>query len=162
MMNKSLQKAFNEQIKDELYFAYLYLSMAMYFEAKNLSGFAHWMKVQVKEEFGHAMKIADFLNDRGVRVKLKAIPQPPADFSSVQNVFEETLGHERKITSLINKLYELANKTKDNSAKVFLQWYITEQVEEEKSVTTILETLKVIKADSPALLMFDRELARRE
>lgn len=161
-MDKKMQKAFNDQIKNELYSAYLYLSMAAYFEANNLPGFAHWMKVQFKEEQGHAMKMFEFLMDRGVRVVLQAIAQPPADFVSVLSVFEETLKHEKKVTALINELYTIAKETKDTAAEIFLQWFITEQVEEEKNDTVIIDTLKAIKAEGPALIMLDRELAKRE
>lgn len=161
-MDKKLQKAFNDQIKHELYSAYIYLAMAAYFETKNLPGFAHWMKVQYKEEVSHGMKIFEFLNDRGVRVLLQAIPQPTLEFSSSLEVFEETLKHEQKVTSLINALYESANEINDHAAAVFLQWFITEQVEEEKNATQIIQSLKMIKSEGAPLIMLDRELARRE
>jgi len=161
-MDKKLQQAYNEQIKNELASGYLYLSMAAYFEAQNLPGFAHWMKVQAKEEQGHAMKMFDFLNDRGARVILKEIPQPQVDFSSVREIFEETLKHEKKVTDLINKLYELSQKVNDYPSTVFLQWFINEQVEEELNPTKIITDLEVIGEQGPALIMFDRELAKRE
>lgn len=161
-MDKKLQNALNEQIKNELYSAYLYLSMAAWFELVNLEGFAHWMKVQAKEEDKHAMKIFDFLNDRGVKVVLQAIAQPPVEFSSPKEIFEQALGHEKKVTAMINKLYELSQDLSDHAARVFLHWFITEQVEEEKSPTKILETLKTIKGEGAALIMVDRELAKRE
>ncbi|MFA5101185.1 MAG: ferritin, partial [Candidatus Omnitrophota bacterium] len=110
-MDKKLKNAINDQIKNELYSGYLYLSMAAYFEARNLAGFGHWMKVQAKEEQGHAMKMFNFLVDRGVQVVLQAIPQPPADFSSPQAVFEQTLEHEKKVTALIEKLCDLSEET---------------------------------------------------
>jgi len=161
-MDKKLQKAFNDQIKNELYSAYLYLSMAAYFEAGNLPGFAHWMKVQFKEETNHGMKMFEFLNDRGVRVELQAIPEPQLDFKNVLEVFEETLKHEKKVTALINALYDVAAKADDKAAQVFLQWFINEQVEEEKNATQIIQTLKSIKPEGAALIMLDRELAKRE
>jgi len=161
-MDKKLQNAFNDQIKHELYSAYIYLAMAAYFETKNLPGFAHWMKVQYKEEVSHAMKIFEFLNDRGEKVLLQAIPQPPLEFESSLKVFEETLKHERKVTSLINALYELAKKANDHAAVVFLQWFVTEQVEEEKNAQVIIQTLQLIKSEGAPLIMLDRELARRE
>jgi ferritin len=161
-MDKKLAKAFNDQVKHELYSAYIYLAMAAYFEIKNLSGFAHWMKVQYKEEVSHAMKIFEFLNDRGVRVLLQAIPQPAMEFSSALEVFEETLKHEQKVTSLIHALYELAEEVNDHAASVFLQWFISEQVEEEKNATEIIQDLKVIKTEGAPLIMLDRELAKRE
>lgn len=161
-MDKKLQKAFNDQIKHELYSAHIYLAMAAYFEAKSLSGFAHWMKVQYKEEVAHAMKMFEFLNDRGVKVLLQAIPQPALEYTSTLEVFEETLKHEKKVTSLINALYDLAKEIKDSASSVFLQWFISEQVEEEKNASYIIETLKMTKPEGPALIMLDRELAKRQ
>ena len=161
-MEKKLQTTFNEQIKNELYSAYLYLSMAAYFESINLSGFSHWMKKQAGEEKVHAMKIFEFLVDRGVRVVLEAISQPPSEFSSVKDIFEQTVKHEKKVTALINNLYDISQKVNDQASMVFLHWFITEQVEEEKNPTKILEDIKMIKPDSGAILILDRELARRE
>jgi ferritin len=161
-MDKKLQKALNDQIKHELYSAYLYLAMAAYSESKNLPGVAHWMKVQAGEEKGHAMKIFAFLIDRSVRVTLQAIPEPPAEFASCVDLFEKTLEHEKKVTSLIDKLSTLAQELDDKAAEIFLQWFITEQVEEEKNATAILDTLRMIKGEGPALIMLDRELAKRE
>ncbi|MCX5702048.1 MAG: ferritin [Candidatus Omnitrophica bacterium] len=160
-MDKKLVKAINEQIKNELYSSYLYLSMAAYFESKNLPGFGHWMRVQAKEENEHGMKMFDFLADRGERIALEAISQPPSDFSSAQEVFEETLKHEKKVTALINQLYDIASKVDDKASQIFLQWFITEQIEEEKNANSILETIKSIKSYSAALIMLDRELAKR-
>jgi len=161
-MDKKLEKAFNDQIKHELYSAYIYLAMAAYFETKNLRGFAHWMKIQYKEEVSHAMKMFEFLSDRGVKVLLQAIPQPALDFSSALEVFEETLKHEQKVTGLIHALYELAQKNSDHASSVFLQWFISEQVEEEKSADEIIQTLRMIKSEGAPLIMLDRELAKRE
>ncbi len=161
-MDKKLQKAFNDQIKNELYSAYIYLAMAAYFETKNLPGFAHWMKVQYREEVSHAMKMFEFLNDRGVRVLLQSIAQPTLEYSSALEVFEETLKHEKKVTALINALYELAKQVNDNASSVFLHWFISEQVEEEKNASQIIETLKIAKPEGPALIMLDRELLKRE
>jgi ferritin len=119
------------------------------------------MKTQAKEEQGHAMKMFDFLSDRGAGIILQAIPKPADKFSSPKDVFEQTLEHEQKVTSLINNLYDLANKVDDKAASIFLQWFITEQVEEEKNATEILEKLKIIKADSPAMLILDAQLGKR-
>ena len=161
-MEKKLQHALNEQIKNELYSSYLYLSMAAYCESENLPGLALWMKIQAKEEAGHGMKIFEFLVNRGVRVILQVIPQPPIDFSSPQDIFEKTLEHEKKVTNLIHKLYETSKGVKDNSAQVFLQWLITEQVEEEKNATHILGMLQAIKPKSAGMIMLDKELGKRE
>lgn len=157
-----LKEGLNDQIKNELYSAYLYLSMAAYFESKNLPGFAHWMKVQAKEELSHAMKMFEFIVDLGEAITLKAIDQPPANFSSPTDVFEKTLEHEKKITAMINNLVNLAREANDNPSTIMLQWFINEQVEEEKTASYIFETLKTIKEGTPAIIMLDRELGKRE
>jgi ferritin len=161
MLSKVIQDAINEQIKNELYSAYLYLSMSAHFEAVNLSGFAHWMRLQSQEEVMHAMKFFDFVNERGGCVALQAIDQPPIEFGSPLDVFEQTLEHERKVTALINGLYELALEENDYPAQVMLHWFIEEQVEEEDSAGQIVEMLKMIGDKTQALLMLDRELGRR-
>lgn len=162
MLSKTLQDAMNEQIKNELYSAYIYLSMSAYCEAENLPGFAHWMRLQAQEEVGHAMKFYDFICDRGGRVALKAIDQPPIEFQSPLDVFEKTLEHEQKVTGMIHNLYALAVQEKDYPSQVFLQWFVDEQVEEEKNASQIVETLKMIGDQGPALIMLDRELAQRQ
>ncbi len=161
-MRKALRDAMNDQIHHELYSAYLYLSMAAYFEALNLPGFAHWMRMQAREEVGHAMKFFDHLCDRGERVTLQAIEQPPTDFPSPQEAFAQALHHERQITSLIQNLYQLATHENDPSSLPLLHWFLEEQIEEEKSVEQILEALRRIGDDGTGLVMMDRELARRE
>ena len=161
-MDKKLEKLFNNQIKNEIYSAYLYLSMAAYAESKNLPGFSSWLKIQYKEELSHGMKMFEFLADRGVKVSLQAIDQPIIDFKSPLDVFENVLKHEQKVTALINTLYETAIEVSDHAASVFLQWFISEQVEEEKNATTIVENLKCIKPDSAALIMFDKQLGKRQ
>jgi ferritin len=161
MLSKTLQNAFNDQINHELSSSYLYLSMAAYAESLNLPGFANWLKIQTKEESGHAMKLYKFVNERGGRVELQKIEQPPLEFKSPTALFEEVLKHERKITVLINKLYEVALKEKDYAAQVLLHEFITEQVEEEASASAILETLKMAGEKGHALIMMDRQLARR-
>lgn len=161
MLSKTIQDAMNEQIKNELYSAYLYLSMSAYCEATNLPGFAHWMRVQAQEEEAHAMKFYDFICERGGRVVLQAIDQPPVEFQSPLHVFEQTLEHEQKVTAMIHDLYGLAVQEKDYASQAFLQWFVTEQVEEEGSATQIVETLKMIGDKGQALVMLDRELGRR-
>jgi len=161
MLGKKVQDAINEQIRNELYSGYLYLSMSAYFEANNLPGFAHWMRVQAEEEQEHALKFFDFVHDRGGRVTLKAIEQPPAEWDSPLAVFEHTLEHEQKVTSLIHQLYALALTEKDYATQVTLQWFVDEQVEEEKSATEIVETLKLAGAKGQALVMMDRALGQR-
>ncbi|MFN3307667.1 MAG: ferritin [Anaerolineales bacterium] len=162
MIPQAMQDAMNEQIKNELYSAYLYLSMAAHFESKTLSGFANWLRIQAKEELGHAMKFFDFIIERGGTVALKAIDQPPSSWNSNLEAFEQVLAHEQKVTKNIHDLYELALKEKDYPSQVMLQWFIEEQVEEEKNATEVIEKLKMIEAHGTAVLMLDHELGKRE
>ncbi|MGD0038487.1 MAG: ferritin [Bacteroidota bacterium] len=162
MISKLLQDAINEQINFELFSAYLYLSMSAYFETQNLSGFANWTRVQYQEETGHAMKLYKYVFDRSGAVTLKSIAQPATKFKTPLDIFKEILKHEQKVTSLINKLYELAVKEKDYAAQIFLQWFINEQVEEEKNAIDIINMLEMI-GDSPvSLIMADRQLGMRK
>jgi ferritin len=160
-MDKKLAGELNEQIKNEIYSAYLYLSMSAYFEYEGLAGFSNWMRKQTKEEFEHAMKFFEFLSDRGERIILKEIPQPPVEFKSAVDVFDKTLEHEKKVTQMINDLYSLAKQVNDNPAVVFLEWFITEQVEEEKNAGDILGKLKKVSPDSGAFFMLDKVLGER-
>ena len=161
MLSKKMQDAMNEQINKELYSAYLYLSMSAYCESINLSGFGHWMRAQAGEEQEHAMKLYGFICDRGGRVELQAIDQPPVEFKSAIDVFEQTLRHEEFVTSLINDLYVLAIQEKDYASQIFLQWFVTEQVEEEKGAGEILERLRMIGDKAQGLILMDRQLAAR-
>lgn len=162
MIGKPMQDAMNEQINKELFSSFLYLSMAAYFEDKNLPGFAHWMRMQADEEREHAMKFYDFILDRGGRVMLKAIDAPKTEWSSNLEVAEEVAAHEAKVTASINALYELALKEKDYPAQVMLQWFISEQVEEEKNAAEIVANLKLIEERGTAVLMLDHRLAKRK
>jgi ferritin len=162
MLKKTIQDAINEQINKELYSAYLYLAMAAYFDANNLPGFAHWMRAQYREETEHALKFYGYVNERGGRVYVKAIDEPPAEFGSPLKAFEQTLEHEQYVTSLINKLYELALEEKDYATQSLLSWYIDEQVEEEDNASYIVETLKMVGEKGNGLIMLDRQLAQRE
>ena len=161
MIGKAMQDTMNEQINKELFSSYLYLSMAAYFEDKNLPGFASWMRLQADEEREHAMKFYDFILERGGRVTLKTIEAPRTEWSSSLEVAEEVAAHEAKITTSINALYELALKEKDYPAQVMLQWFISEQVEEEKSAAEIVANLKLIEERGTAVLMLDHRLAKR-
>ena len=161
MLPKKMEDAFNSQLNAELYSSYLYLSMAAYFESTNLAGFANWMQVQVQEEQFHSMKFYNYINERGGRVKLSQIDAPPAEWNSPLAVFEATLKHEQKVTSLINDLMFVARNEKDNASEIFLQWFVNEQVEEEDNVGTLLGQLKLIKDNPHALFMIDRELSQR-
>jgi ferritin len=161
MLSETLQKAMNDQIKHELYSAYLYLAVAAHFERANLLGFAHWMKRQSEEEYGHAMRFYEHIHDRGGRVILQAIDQPPAEFGSPTEVFREALAHEQKVTGLIHNLAGLAAKENDYASQNMLQWFVNEQVEEEKSAFQILEELRMVGDQGAGLFMIDRQLAAR-
>jgi ferritin len=156
-----MNKALNDQINAELYSAYLYMSMNAYFKSINLDGFAAWMHAQVLEETEHAQKFYDFVNQRGGRVVLGAIDAPPGDWESPLAVFKDTLAHEQKVTSLINNLMEVALQEKDHATQIFLQWFVTEQVEEEQSVGGVLEQLRLMGEAQGGLFMLDRELGKR-
>ncbi|MBL8063897.1 MAG: ferritin [Anaerolineales bacterium] len=162
MIGKAMQEAMNEQINKELFSSYLYLSMAAYFEEKNLPGFANWMYIQSDEEREHAMKFYHFIVERGGRVTLKAIDAPKTEWTSSLEVAEEVAAHEAKVTASIYSLYELARKEKDYPAEVMLQWFITEQVEEEKNAAEIVANLKLIEERGTAVLMLDHRLAKRK
>ena len=161
MISEKMQDAINGQINAELYSSYLYLSMNAYFKSINLDGFANWMHYQAQEELAHAMKLYDFINQRGGRVNLLKIEAPPSQWNSPQAVFEATLEHEQKVTGLINELVELALAEHDHASNIFLQWFVSEQVEEEESVTGVLEQLKLMGEAKGGLFMIDRELAKR-
>jgi ferritin len=161
MIGKKMEKALNDQINEELYSAYIYLAMAAYFESENLTGCASWMRVQTQEETAHAMKIYDFVNERGGRVTLKAIEQPPKGWKSALEAFEAAYAHEQHITGRINKLVDLAIQEKDHATNAFLQWFVNEQVEEETSVDAVVQNLKMAAKAPGALFMIDRELGRR-
>ena len=162
MIGKAMQDAMNEQINKELYSSYLYLSMAAYFEDKNLMGFAHWMRLQAEEEREHAMKFYNFILDRGGRVQLKAIDAPETEWKSNLQIAEQVAEHEGKVTASINNLYEIALKEKDYPAQVMLQWFISEQVEEEKNAQELVAKLKLIEERGTAVLMLDHRLSKRK
>jgi ferritin len=160
-ISASMQKALNDQIRKEFSAAYLYLSMAAYFAEKNLNGFARWMRLQAREEGKHAMKFFDYVEDRGGRVTLEAIDRPPPDFPSALATFEHARDHEAKVSAGIHQLYELASSERDYATLAMLQWFITEQVEEEKTSNSIVETLRMIGENASGLYMFDKELGSR-
>ncbi len=161
-MNKKLLDEMNVQINKEMYSGYLYLAMAAHFEEKNLPGFAKWMTIQAEEELEHAIKIFKFLHEVGGKVILDAIDKPDSEFGNPQNVFEQVLEHEQYVTSRIHLLYKLAVETDEYPTQMFLQWFVNEQVEEEKNVTEILENLKLAGESGNVLLMLDRALAQRK
>ena len=161
MISPKVQEAFNEQMKQEFYSSYLYLSMSAYCEATNLPGLAHWMRAQAREEVVHAMRIFDHLLDRGGRVQLQPIGGPPSEFTSAREVFEQAHRHEKEVTSSINQVYGRAVDERDFASTVFLDWFVKEQVEEEKTSGLLAEQFRMIGDDRPGLLMLDRELAQR-
>jgi ferritin len=162
MLSDKMEKALNGQVNAELYSSYLYLSMNAYFKSVNLDGFANWMYAQAQEELMHAMKLYDFINQRGGRTLLAAIEAPPAQWDSPLAVFEDTLKHEKKVTGLINGLVDIAMEERDHATQIFLQWFVTEQIEEEESVGNVLEQLKLLGDAKHGLFMMDRELATRQ
>jgi ferritin len=161
MIDKKMQDALNEQIKWELYSGYLYLSMSAHFAGINLLGFSSWMRVQAQEELSHAMKFYDFVIERGGKVSLLAVDAPPLKWASPLAAFKEAYEHEQHVTSRINDLVTLAQKMKDHATHIFLQWFVTEQVEEEASADGVVQQLKLIGKDSSGLFMVDRELGQR-
>jgi ferritin len=161
-IQKRMQTAINKQINAELYSAYLYLSMATYFEADNFNGFAHWMKKQAHEELEHAMRFYSYVFERGGQVTLDAIKKPTATCKSPLDAFTKALKHEQEITSLIHKLVDLANTTKDHATTSFLKWFVDEQVEEEASASDIVEKLKLIGDSKGSLYMLDKQLGKRK
>jgi ferritin len=161
MLSSKVEKALNSQVNAEMYSAYLYLSMNAFFRSINLDGFANWMYNQAQEEMMHAMKFYDFICQRGGRVHLDAVAAPPKSWGSPLEVFEETLRHEQKVTGLINDLVEVALGERDHASHIFLQWFVTEQVEEEESAETIVNQLKMIGDAKSGLYMIDKELGKR-
>ncbi|MBI9037614.1 MAG: ferritin [Bacteroidales bacterium] len=161
MISKKIEKEINEQINAEFWSAYLYLSMSAYFVSKNLPGFANWMQVQYQEEISHALKFFNYLNERGGRVNLKPIEAVKTEWDNEIEVFQETLKHEQHVTFLINNLVNSAIEEKDHASNNMLQWYVSEQVEEEANVDEILQQLILLEGNKFGLLMLDRELRQR-
>lgn len=162
MLSKALNEAINEQIKWEFGSAYLYLAMANFFVERGLSGSAKWMRLQAQEELEHAMKFVDHVHDRGGRVVLMALEQPPADYASSLDVFQRSLAHEQEVTQRIDHLYKMATEEQDVASQTFLQWFVTEQVEEERHASEVVEQLKLAGNDGPALQMVDQRLGERK
>lgn len=160
-LKKKVLDAINEQINMEFGSGYLYLSMSAWFESENLPGMATWMKSQAQEEIGHGMKMYQFVFQRGNAVELKAIAKPQATWKSPLEAFQAALGHERKVTKSIENLTMLARKEKDPATENMLQWFVTEQVEEEATASEIVDKLKLAKGTPGALFMIDRELGTR-
>jgi ferritin len=161
MISKEISEALNEQIVWEMYSANLYLSMSAYLHDQGLTGFSHWMRVQYQEETAHALKIYDFLITRGGKVVIKDIAAPPTSWNSVLELFEATLTHEQGVTRRINDLMHLAKDQRDFATDIFLQWFVSEQVEEEDNVTDMIHRLRLIDGKGQGLLILDQELGGR-
>ncbi len=161
MLKERIEKALNDQVNAEIFSAYLYLSMSSCFAAMNFSGFAQWMKVQAMEEMSHAMKIYDFIIERGGRVTLAQIDAPETAWESPLAAFEAAYKHEQYITSRINDLVDMAIEERDHATNIFLQWFVSEQVEEEASADEIVQKLKLVGDQGNAIFMLDRELGSR-
>ena len=161
MLNTKLEIELNKQLNAELFSAYLYLSMSSFLASKNLSGFSNWMKVQFEEEQFHALKLYNYIIDRGGRVILQPIESPKNEWEGIIDVFNDVMNHEQKITSMINELVNKSMEEKDHATVNLLQWYISEQVEEEATVSDILEQLKLIEGKGAGLFILDREMRQR-
>jgi ferritin len=161
MLSKKMVAALNNQIQAEMYSSYLYLAMSAYCDRQNLKGFAHWMNLQADEERGHALRIFNFLLENGEKVALKALDQPPADFGTPLEMFSKVLEHEKKITALIHKLYELALDEKDYRSQIMLQWFVSEQMEEEEQAQFIVTRIEQVEGKMSAVLWIDKELGKR-
>ncbi|MBU1249437.1 MAG: ferritin [Proteobacteria bacterium] len=160
MLSKSIEKAMNEQIKWEFFSGYMYLSMATYFHELGLTGFAIWMENQYEEEVFHALKMYKYVTEAGGRVKMQAIDQPQHDWKSALDCMEYSLKHENMVTKRINDLASLAQDERDHATFIFLQWYVSEQVEEEANFGDVVNKLKLV-GDGGGLFMLDRELGAR-
>lgn len=161
MINQRVEEAINKQIQAELYSSYLYMAMSAHANQSGLPGMAQWLKVQVQEEMTHALRFYQYLNNRGGHAVFYAIEQPPSEFPSAVGVFEHVLKHEQHVTSLINGLMDVAMEERDHATTQMLQWFVTEQVEEEANAMDILQKLKLIGDTGNALFLMDKELAMR-
>lgn len=161
MLKPRIEKALNDQVNAEMYSAYLYLSMDAYFLSTNLKGFANWMRCQAQEEMVHAMKLYNYIYERLGRVKLAAIDEPKKDWKSPREAFEDTLGHEQKVTGMINDLIDLAAAEKDHATVSFLRWFVDEQVEEEAQSDELVQKIRMVGSSTGALLMLDHEFGKR-
>ena len=160
-MEPNLRTLINDQIAHEFYAAYLYLAMAAHFEAQNYEGFARWMRMQAREETGHAMKLFDFMVERGEVIELNQIDKPPVQFGTPQEAFRSALEHERKVTGMINDIYEAATGASDYPTQIMLQWFIQEQVEEEDSTGRAVEQLERAEDNKAALMFLDSKFGSR-
>ena len=161
MISEKIQEALNEQINAELYSSYIYYSMSAYFDSISLSGFAHWMRVQALEELTHVQKLSAFINDRGGRAMMKPIPGPETEWASPLAVFKAAYAHEVEVSRLVNKLVDMSLAESDHGTYNFLQWFVSEQVEEEATADGIVQKLKLVEGAPGGLFLLDREVALR-
>jgi ferritin len=161
MISEKITKALNEQINKEMYSAFLYMAMSAYSDFKGLKGFANWLYVQYQEEMEHAMRIYYYLQETGARIKLGKIDEPPQDFGSPLDMFKKVLEHEKFVTKSINDLVDLALNEKDHATQIFLQWFVTEQVEEESNANDIIDKLELAGEQGNGLFMIDKDLGTR-
>lgn len=162
MLTKKIEKAINVQMNLEFHSAYIYLSMSAYFASLNFEGFAHWMRLQAQEEFGHAMRLYDYVLEQDSSIDLAAVKAPAKTWKSPLDACQSALKHERLNTKQINDLMNLAYNTNDHATRIFLQWFVTEQVEEESSASKLAEKVKLVASDSGAMFILDQELAKRQ
>lgn len=162
MLSDKMKRALNTQVSEELASAHVYLAMAAYFDAMNLLGFSHWMKVQAEEERAHAMRFYNYLYDRGAQVKLQSLEAPDATWDTPLEVFEDALAHEQKISGLINDLMDLAIEEKDHATQAFLHWFVNEQVEEEANADDVIQRLNLVGDSKTGLYILNQEMAQRE
>jgi len=161
MIGQRMRDALNDQIMHETFSAYLYVSMAAYFHDAGLDGMAQWMKAQAQEELGHALRFFNHINERGGRIELQAIERPKSTWNSPLDAFNAALDHEKFITGRIDELAKIADEENDRAAGIMLQWFVTEQVEEEDSVAKVINALQLVGEKGPGPLMLDRELGQR-
>ncbi len=161
MVTKKMADAINEQMIREIYSAYLYMSMSAFSSDMGLKGFANWLMVQYHEEMYHGMKMYEYLQSQGVAPRIKKIDEPPAEWSTPLDMFQEVLKHERKVTAWINELMDIAHEEKDYASQIFIQWYVTEQIEEEENANDIISRIELTKESPQALMMLDKELEAR-
>ena len=159
MISNTMAQRLNEQINKEFYSAYFYMAMSAHSESENLKGVAAWFMAKYQEEMAHAMKIYHYLHDQGARVELEAVDKPPTEYAGVLDMFEKTLSHERTVTAYFNDLVDAALAERDHATNIFLQWFVTEQIEEEATVGDIIGRVKLVGERGEGLFMIDNELA---
>lgn len=161
MLSPKIEQQLNTQLQREFYSAYFYLAMQAYFASQNLDGFANYFRVQVQEERDHALAFFNYINKTGGQIVLGAIDQPPSAFSSSTDVFDRALQHEQYVTKCLYEIMDITKEARDHTTEIFLQWFITEQAEEEENMGRVLKRLKLVKEDSAGLFIMDSELAQR-